>query len=263
MPKLNKVWDFVDDGQGVFYYIADRFTEEIPEWLDDTTSLDMIYHLNHSGQKLISPMVESLLEMYESETLSDSGKAFIANILWTKFNKNWERLWHLYTVEYDPLENYYLSETETPDITRTHAGSLTHSVSDDYKLDETVTNETDVTVSTEGQADSGAYGFQNSSPVPTGINASTGETRTTGDAEHNITKRSTEQTGSTVDDADYTDTETGTRGLERRGQIGVLTYKDMIEGEIELWKWNFYDSVMRDIDSLLTLSVYEYNKYER
>ena len=263
MPKLNDVWGFKDDGKGVFYYIEDLFTQDVPEWLDDVTSLDAIYHLNHSGNKMISPMLETLYEEYQSPTIPSGAKSFIANIIWKKYNKNWARLWDLYIAEYDPLENYYLDETETPDITRTHAGSITHSVSDDYKVNSKITTETDIVVSGNTESDGYTYGFNNSSPVPTDTGDLKTTERTIADPEHNITDTETTQEGETVDDHDFTDTETGPRGLVRRGQIGILTYRQMIEGEIELWKWNFYDSVMRDIDSLLTLSVYEYNKYER
>ena len=267
MPKLDDVWKFLYDIQGIFYYMNDELSDgegESPEWLADNVEwLDAEYHLNHSGNKQVCPMIISLLEVASDDELPELAKRFLANMAYAKFKGNWNRLWNLYMAEYDPLENYYLDETETPDITRTHSGSITHSVSDDYKINAKVTTETDISVSTEGQNDSGTYGFQNSSPVPTGLDASTSETHTTADPEHNITDTETTQEGETVDDHDFTDTETGTRGLIRRGQIGILTYRQMIEGEIELWKWNFYDSVMRDIDSLLTLSVYEYNKYER
>ena len=262
MPKLNSVWGFKDDGKGVFYYIDDIVTDT-PDWLDDIQQLDAIYHLNHSGNKLISPMIESLWEDYHSDTIPSGGKTFIATIIWKKFNKKWARLWDLYTAEYDPLENYALTEIEKPQITRTHKGATTHKVSDDYEYNETTTDETDITISGEVQRDVGTYGFQNSSPVPTGLDASQNTSRTTGDAEHNISSRTSTQTGSTIDDVDFTDKETGNRQLTRRGQIGVMTYKDMIANEVELWQWNFYDTVMADIDSLLTLAVYDYNKFER
>lgn len=53
------------------------------------------------------------------------------------------------------------------------------------------------------------------------------------------------------------DTEDETvHSLERSGNIGVTTTQQMLMQEIELRKWNFFSSVMDDIDSLLTLGIY-------
>ena len=46
------------------------------------------------------------------------------------------------------------------------------------------------------------------------------------------------------------------RVLTRKGNIGVTTTQQMMQSEIELWKWNFYRSVFKDIDSVLTLKIY-------
>ena len=46
------------------------------------------------------------------------------------------------------------------------------------------------------------------------------------------------------------------RTLTRKGNIGVTTTQQMMSSEIELWQWNFYESVFKDIDSVLTLYIY-------
>ena len=46
------------------------------------------------------------------------------------------------------------------------------------------------------------------------------------------------------------------RVLTRSGNIGVTTTQQMMQSEIELWQWNFFESVFKDIDSILTLSIY-------
>ena len=47
-----------------------------------------------------------------------------------------------------------------------------------------------------------------------------------------------------------------TRELTRVGNIGVTTTQQMLESEIELWKWNFFKQVFEDIDSVCCLSIY-------
>lgn len=54
------------------------------------------------------------------------------------------------------------------------------------------------------------------------------------------------------------ETKTGTekRKLTRKGNIGVTTSQQMITAERELWLWKFFEQVFKDIDSILTLSIY-------
>jgi len=47
-----------------------------------------------------------------------------------------------------------------------------------------------------------------------------------------------------------------THHLTRSGNIGVTTSQQMLTSEIELRQWLFFESVMNDIDRLLTLSIY-------
>ena len=48
-----------------------------------------------------------------------------------------------------------------------------------------------------------------------------------------------------------------TRELKRSGNIGVTTTQQMLQQERELWDWNYYNTVFKDIDNLLTLMIYE------
>lgn len=45
--------------------------------------------------------------------------------------------------------------------------------------------------------------------------------------------------------------------LTRSGNVGVTTSAQMIEENIKLWIWKFFDSVFKDIDRVLTIGVYE------
>lgn len=54
-----------------------------------------------------------------------------------------------------------------------------------------------------------------------------------------------------------TDNLTEINELTRSGNIGVTTSAQMIEENIRLWVWKFFDSVFKDIDRVLTIGVYE------
>lgn len=55
----------------------------------------------------------------------------------------------------------------------------------------------------------------------------------------------------------YEDKTTYNSTLTRSGNIGTVTAQDMIEQEIELWRWNFFrDVVFPDVAKALTISLY-------
>ena len=64
----------------------------------------------------------------------------------------------------------------------------------------------------------------------------------------------------TAIDGDITKTDTGnklTNELTRRGNIGVTTTAQMIEGEYKLRKKNILDIIYRDIDNILFIDYYK------
>lgn len=54
-----------------------------------------------------------------------------------------------------------------------------------------------------------------------------------------------------------TDDLTEENELKRSGNIGVTTSAQMIDENIKLWTWKFFDTVFKDIDRVLTIGVYE------
>ena len=54
-----------------------------------------------------------------------------------------------------------------------------------------------------------------------------------------------------------TDNLTEINELTRSGNVGVTTSAEMIEENIKLWVWKFFDTVFKDIDRVLTIGVYE------
>ena len=44
--------------------------------------------------------------------------------------------------------------------------------------------------------------------------------------------------------------------LTRTGNIGTVTAQDMVEQEISVWQWNFFEMVFKDLDKILTLETY-------
>lgn len=141
----------------------------------------------------------------------------------TSYGNNLDAIWKAYfDTEYAPLENYNMTQEETPDITITdHA-------------------ETNTNMETSGDSDASVYGFNSATAVPASEGSSS--QTTTGDKDDNYT--------------DATHTETGTRTLTRSGNIGVTTSQQMLQAEIELRKFDFMEQIYAYFDKVMVRSVY-------
>lgn len=132
----------------------------------------------------------------------------------------------------------------------------------------------------EAEAENKIYAFNSATAVPVSeSNSSTSsksETSRTGTFETTSEQAGTfetetEQSGTFQTETSHTgtfQTETSHTGtyekeieyntqIRRSGNIGVTTSQQMIQSEIDLWKWNFFqDVVFKDLAKSLTLSVY-------
>ena len=62
--------------------------------------------------------------------------------------------------------------------------------------------------------------------------------------------------GTTNITEDNTSNNTEVMKSVKKGNIGVMIYPSMLKAELDVRKWNFFEKVFADIDSLLTLQVY-------
>lgn len=230
---------------GIFTRLGTLFPDELPWASEKGQALDVIYFGNHSGQKETSPLLDILIESNAgSEALTPEQIDNLANYLYTMYGVTWDKLYTVLSAEYDPIENYSMVEEETPDITRTETPNITR--------DKTTSAQSDFTVTTDSDTMSDVYGFNSNSPVPQAEGNGNSSVTTKGDADKNVTTESESETGT------RTETETGTRTLTRSGNIGVTTSQQMLESEIKLWEWNFYETVFKNVDTVLTVPKYNF-----
>lgn len=229
--RLNKVFPDWLTGDGIFHYIQNN--TGVP-WSDPDISgiLDIAYHGDH-GDRLISPLVRKLLN--EDNELTAANKQKLADVITTLFMAQWQHTYELLTLQYDPLNNYDMSETEI------YVGSNENEHKDIGSLTHTGT----ATDSTNNTAEGSLYGFDSENPVNSDESTSTG-----GNTHTNNLTDTTNMTGTDEGSNTYE------RNLTRSGNIGVTTSQQMAQSQIDLWKWNFYRSVFKDIDSVLTLRIY-------
>lgn len=206
--------------QGILQKIENLTGVELP-WTESNSLLDIDYVYRWSGYKSISPLVAHLLS--EDGTMSESGYNTLAGIVWSHFGTPWTKKYNALMTQYAPLENYDMTEEEDNSIVD---DATTHITGD-------ATN--NVTSTTGSRS---VYGYNSSSPVPS-------------ESDSGSTSTDTDMT------TDYDNERTIDRTLTRHGNIGVTTSQQMLQSELELRSYKFFEEVYKDIDSILCLMVYD------
>lgn len=255
-PILRDVFPDWASGDGIF----DKIMElgEMP-WEDDTSidseTLDLAYFGNYAGSRFCSPVVKYLLE---DGVLTDSSREKLAKIIIAKYKIPWDRLWLTNELSYSPINNYDMTET------RTLAKNGTHHEVEDTDVRHTGTDtlqhgkiETTQHGKTTEELDS-KYGFntQDEEARPSDLAEVTegGTTTLTNSGSDIDTKNLTDATDSTVD---KTVAEQEAETTHKIGNIGVTTNQKLVQEERNLWIWNYFNQVFKDITNELTLCVYD------
>lgn len=226
--------------------------------------LDISYHGNHSGDKIVSVLIDKLIN--SDGNLSPENRNNVAKAIFTMYGENWIKLWNTTIQEYNLLDNTdaYITETTnteqntnstnngTDTGTITHAiagndtttgtGTITHGISGD----DTTTNTGTVTTggtSTENTTNSNSiYGFNSDSGSNSDAQSHNGttnvdqtETRNTTDKiTHNTTDTETRDTTDTIThnttDTETHDLATGQTGSEK--VTGTITHETHRHGNI-------------------------------
>lgn len=90
---------------------------------DIASKLDLIYHGNMSGQKPITPMVDGILKINETEVVTDNILTLLAETCLSINKVSWLKQWNTLSLNYNPISNYDMTETETSGMTNTSTGS--------------------------------------------------------------------------------------------------------------------------------------------
>ncbi len=271
--NLNKMIDvysnYPTDG-GVFSPMSNA------PWADTMsgTNLDILYLDGHSGERYCSNFINHRLN--GSDVLSSDNRTLIANILWAMFGIQWTRLWAtMKPVEYEPLTNYKMEETvegtesstRTPDLTKGDTGTV-QTTGQDKRTPNLTRNETG-TVNDNGSAtntnQNGIWGFNSSTSVPSDMSDGTATNENTTTRDLTETQTGTDTTDHTNTDTynrSYTETGTDTtagtssRKLTRTGNIGTNTFQNLLQQERNIWMYDFFEQVFKDVDSVLTIPIY-------
>ena len=257
--RLNEVIPDWDIGEGIFSALQ---TFDVP-WAEEdiSASLDLAYHGNWSGDKIISPLVRKYME---GDTLTSAELSALARTALVLYGPSWVREYQTLLAEYDPIENYSMTETMTNDQTvdsygktSTRTDNLSHGISGTETRTPNLTETTTPNLTTT--ADNTVHGFNSSDGVPsTGSEqTATGTNTVTSTGTEGTTHSSTETdtgTSGVVDGGQ--DTHTRNYRLTRSGNIGVTTSQQMLQSELDIARFNIYEEIT-DL-FLKELTIYTY-----
>lgn len=213
--------DYLTEG-GIFKALT---MMDVP-WRPDISGevLDIEYMGNISGSKRISPLINKMLG--DNTELTAENVATIANVIYKLNIANWNKLYATLSLEYNPISNYDMTETETASGTKsgTRLNTGTQTVNE-TGTQETAHTGTQTTESTGTQA-TAHTGTQTTESTGTAENEHTGTQGTTstssaqgsgeGSTENNIFGFNSSTSVGDSDSATTTSTTNSATGSETR-----------------------------------------------
>lgn len=149
--RLNDVFPDAISGKGIFHYLE---LLGVP-WQEDSESapLDLLYHINRSGTKFVSPLVDRLVP--DEGAVAESVYTSLAQAIKTMYGMSWTKLYATLSLEYNPISNYDMVENE--EINTSGSSSTTSSQTRTDNLEHTrIGNNKDTESGTVGQVTSGS-----------------------------------------------------------------------------------------------------------
>lgn len=244
---LNNLYKDWVEGKGVLSILTDNY--DVP-WKNkvEGSILDLDFHGNHSGQKIISPLVRSLIS---KDGLSDSTKVKLAGVIFYRNNLNWSKLWETMILEYNPLENYRATETRKYVVGEQQVSFNKGSESQEYLEGAQVVTLNSGERTSSSKNDISGYNSDGYVSDTASSSTSGAYTDTSNYGERTNRNSLSERTDTTTNGR-REDIET----YEKSGNIGVTTSQKLISDERSLWDWKFFDRVFSDIDEILVTNLF-------
>lgn len=230
--------------------------ETYPPWIEvpglSEISFDKIDRLimTNYGDRPVSRYVREYVKLGGGH-LDPRHEVIIAQYVLDLCRLSWARLTADFAAEYNPVENYLMTEKEGVSDTESGTDTTTRTYTD-YK--ETSKFGHKVTTTDNGNV----YGFDNDDLLnPDGAKDDKDVTETVYGAAGD-TGDTREVEGSHADSTVYGHKNQRSRNFERRGNIGTLTNVDMLSADTAYWSAeNFFDKIAADIAAILTIPIYE------
>lgn len=289
MYQIPLIKDVVTLTNGFFQHIAYDFPDFI-----NKSYLDIQFYTEF-GQRTIAPLVNSFFLVEGVSQLTDEQLDTIGFILLQMYSHKWSKQLAVLDYEYNPIANYsdiyseeYSKESSdtkedklsgSDTTTRTDNLSKLESLgtsSDSTRTDNLQKQETRALNNSANSNSSGnVFGFNSNLAVPdstasetrTGTDTGTVTYKNTGTQTNKLTNsgsNTTTNTGTQTNELSHDTSrnindsfnESGKRDYTRTGNIGNILTQDMIQSEIDLWRWNFINEILNDVKEALTIPYY-------
>ena len=258
----------------VFPLVGSIFSKMNYELPMDASQMDLLFYTDF-GLKTICPLVLALKG--DNTTLSNEALTLLATMLLNKYKVKWDHDVAVAQAEYDPIHNYLDEYSESgsvsEDETATNSSSETWVESIDGHNSLTRTdNLSQVDSGSFSSTDTGTdhqdrYGLNSA----TAVGVTEGGNSVTSSGSNGNTRTNTgTQTDAEIRDEDrnITDTKSGRNTVDNdklhskegyhRGNIGNISTQKLLIEEIDLWRWNVVDEILRDARDFLTLPMYNF-----
>lgn len=255
--------------EGIFKTII----QSTDDWFSQASKISQLYYLTHSAKKTIAPSYEGLIELSKVNPDIDP-HALIGDMVRANYIDKWNKEYSTLHIDYNVLESY--SRKEVVEGTKKDTDTLSkNSITTSEDTDKTTYNITTTnndkeasktTTSRNRDLDNDKYGFNSSSPVGTEGETEEETETTTGLADDNYSEGKIVKTGTETKDYGTNSTTTGTENNTYNNEYGETKEisgrqeapQDLIKKELNLRKMNiFITMMMKDIDSIIVLSVYD------
>ena len=225
--------------------------------VDSATIDDLL--IQEFGDRPASYLLLKCLDASTGDVQVPQLKALAGKVL-TLYYAEWQRLTADYTAQYDPVQNYNMTEHGTDDTDKAGVGVINaHS----KELAVTRAAQTgDISYSETGadyEVKNRPVGSTTTQSVSTyeTDNKEVSTTSTQYDAPDN-NEGYTKESGVHGTSNDYKDSETKVHDFQRSGNIGVMTATDMIKNDSEFWSSHeFFQQIASDVASIITEPYYE------
>lgn len=221
---------FLDPTNGIFTHLAAKVDLPWTAAEVDNSLLDLDY-LTQYGQRARGAVVDLMTE-FGAKQLTDSQIDQLATIVWQRFGKNWQHLWDINQIEYDPKINYDMTEEETVTRSGEHAESGSTSEQQSGNTSREVSNANNV------------YGFNSDAAVPSDTGSGTEST------DSGLNTSGKQDTGGTH-------SETETRSKTTQGDASVRPIQYVINEDRATWAYDMFNQIFKQVNTVLTAPVYQ------
>lgn len=245
--RLGNLFPTLNDIEIFFTTMSPRMISLLNLITNNNITTMAIDYISKRRLKSLSTTVDLMLLNYglvktdDYYSLDNRGFEVLRKLVDMRFYTKWLKLFNTLSLQYDPIKPYVMSVADNTSETTDNKIDISRE-----NNNTSVSNSTDNVVNDE-TIDS-VYGFNSSESVDSDKSVN----KSSGNSQESNTFNSNGSTNTKQDRVIDTD-----RNIERIGNIGNTTQQELIEKERDLWNYQIFDTIFKDLDSVLTNPLYK------